>query len=62
MTWLDRLLHILGLAGAGYTTVAAAADFHGPKWLAIVAGVATYVATGAARSFMASKASDPPVK
>lgn len=61
MTWLDRILHLLGLAAAGITTVAAASGTTLPKGLAIAAGVTTYVATGAARSFMTSKARDAPI-
>lgn len=44
MTKFDKGLYLLGLTGSGYLTVTATQEFHGPKWIAVVAGLIAFVA------------------
>lgn len=62
MGWFDRLLHLLGLAAAGFVTVSAAADYHAPKGIVIAAGVTAYVAGAAAKKLLPGAAAvDVPI-
>lgn len=55
MRSLDKLLHLVGSAAAGFIAVSAGVGYQPPKGLAIAAGVAAYVAGAAAKSLVPRK-------